>query len=146
MQIVIYSNNSDNRQVHKNITVIKTISVECFEESSILNPVFICAYDVSIFKANYLYVAYYGRYYYINDITIIDGHRMQISAHVDVLMTYAAQIQTLSVIIDKQDSLYPDKYYNDESFVVDDKTFNTTIVFPNELLNEGQYVLITAGG
>ena len=146
MQIVIYSNNSDNRQVHKNITVIKTISAECFEESSILNPVFICAYDVSIFKANYLYVASYGRSYYINDITIIDGHRMQISAHVDVLMTYAAQIQTLSVIIDKQDSLYPDKYYNDESFVVDDKTFNTTIVFPNELLNEGQYVLITAGG
>ena len=92
MQIVFYNNSSDNRQVDKNITAVKTVTAECFEESSILNPVLICAYDASLFSANYLYIEYYGRYYFINDITIIDGHRIKISAHVERVALLPASV------------------------------------------------------
>ena len=145
MQVDFYNNSSDNRQVVKKITAVKSITAECYEESSILNPMFICAYDVSLFKANYLYVAYYERYYYINDITIIDGHRMRISAHVDVLMTYSDQILDLKCIIDKQ-ATDKNMYINDGSYIITDKTFNQIVKFPSGLLDSGEFILITAGG
>lgn len=146
MQIIFYNNSCDNRQVDKNITAVKTVTAECFEDSSILNPVLICTYDAALFSANYLYIEYYGRYYFINDITIIDGHRIKISAHVDVLMTYAAQIKSLTVIVDKQKTLSGDNYFNDGSYVVDDRQSNNVVNFPNSLLDDGKYILITAGG
>lgn len=146
MEIIFYNNSSDNRQVKKNISSIKSMTAQCFNESSILNPVLICAYDVSLFSANYLYIPYYSRYYFINDITIIDGHRIKISAHVDVLMTYASQITGLQVIVDKQKTLNADAYFNDNSYVTDDRSTYATINFPNSFLDDGEFILITAGG
>lgn len=147
MEIKFYNNSSDNQVISKNITLIKSVSAEFFNDSSILNPKIVIKYDSSLFSSNYCFIEYLNsRYYYIDDITILNGSRMLISCSVDVLMTYATQIKGLTVIIDKQSEINTSPYYNDDSYLVDDKQFNTSLAFPNSLLTDGQYVLITAGG
>lgn len=58
----------------------------------VLNPVFELDYDSSILSCNYMYVQDLGRYYFINNIEIIN-HVITITGHVDVLKTYSAQIK-----------------------------------------------------
>lgn len=146
MNVVLYNNQSDNRVLDKILTEIKTVSAEFFKESSVLAPQIILKYDASLLNCNYLYISYMTRYYYVSDVTILDGGRMMLTCKVDVLKTYASQIKNLTVIVDKQKSIKDNTYYNDGSYVIDDRQTNNVINFPNSLLTDGQYILITAGG
>lgn len=146
MELTFYQNNSDKIQVVKNLTTIKTVSAQFYEQSSVLTPVVIMNYDSTLCTVNYFYLPYYGRYYFITDITVMDGNRMRITGKIDVLMSYATQIKSLQCIVDKQQPAFENKYINDGSYVVTDKEFNTVINFPSGLLDNGEFILITAGG
>ena len=56
-------------------------------------------------------------------------------------------IKSLTVILDKTQSIYKsNKYLDDGSFVVENKDFNTIYNFPNGFNEEGTFILICAGG
>ena len=90
MRVILYNNKSDNNVVNKQIVRIKNMSnVIIKENSSIINPVFIIknVTNQKIIKSNYLFSDDFNRYYYINNIVVINGGMFELHCSVDVLYT-----------------------------------------------------------
>lgn len=122
MNIGLYKNLSDKNHVDKNIEQLGidipgTLRSDC----SIINPVIqleaITGIDIK--HANYAYIPEFGRYYYINNITL-KNQLYELSMHVDVLMTYKYEIRANSAVISRQENKYnlylQDGVFKTESF------------------------------
>lgn len=90
------------------------------EETSVLKPVIrILSNDSSIYTYNYMYIAEFERYYFIDDIKSVNNNRWEISGHVDVLETYQNSILNQDAVIKRQQNKY-NLYLNDPDF----RTYN----------------------
>lgn len=100
-----------------------------------------------IYQYNYMYIEEFARWYYIDDISSIRNGLWQISASVDVLMSFKNDILKSEVIVDKiEDESKANLYLDDGSFVMDSRKYNEIKEFPNGLNENGSYILICAGG
>lgn len=105
MKIVLHNNKSGNNVVDKTLISDKEISgVFLKNDTSIINPVFLLTgFEVSQFTDyNYLYVPSFHRYYFIENFVAKTGKIVEISAHVDVLMTYKSDILASTQMIERQ--------------------------------------------
>ena len=108
MIIRFYKNLSDRNHVDKNITQIgSNVTGTLRDDCSIINPVIrleeFTGFDVT--ECNYAYIVEFGRYYYINNITLTNK-LYEISMHVDVLMTYRNEIRSNSAVVSRQENAY----------------------------------------
>lgn len=122
MKVIFYSVTDDPRVVDKTLgTAVKTITgVKTKADCSILTPTLELAYDSLITGCNYMYIEDWGRYYYIDELTL-SAQRLFVRAHVDVLKTYAAAIKSCTAILRRQ-ARYgagskTNLYLNDKAFV-----------------------------
>ena len=146
MNIKIYHNYSANNKLNKTITLLIEKNVKLKNETNIIRPTIILTGDISN-NMNYVYIPKFNRYYYIVDKKSINNEMYEIFLEVDVLMSFKEIILNLHCIIDKQQDLSNiNKYYNDGSFIVSSKEFIKTINFPNGFNENGEFILITAGG
>ena len=146
MNIKIYHNYSANNKLNKTITLLIEKNVKLKNETNITRPTIILTGDISN-NMNYVYIPKFNRYYYIVDKKSINNEMYEIFLEVDVLMSFKEIILNLHCIIDKQQDLTNiNKYYNDGSFIVSSKEFIKTINFPNGFNENGEFILITAGG
>lgn len=146
MNIKIYHNYSANNKLNKNISLLIEKNVKLKNETNITRPTIILTGDISN-NMNYVYIPKFNRYYYIVDKKSINNEMYEIFLEVDVLMSFKEIILNLHCIIDKQQDLSNiNKYYNDGSFIVSSKEFIKTINFPNGFNENGEFILITAGG
>ena len=146
MDINFYKNTSDNNVLNKNITLISTHNIKLKDECNIITPSILIHGDISN-DINYAYIEKWGRYYYVRDKKSLNNGIYEIFLKVDVLMSFKEKILNLQCIIDKQqDSTNINKYYDDGSFTVSSKEFIETINFPNGFNDNGEFILITAGG
>lgn len=100
-----------------------------------------------IYKYNYMYIAEFDRYYFIDDIETLGMSRWLIKAHVDVLYSFMYDILSTSAIIDKvEEETKANLYLDDGSFVMDSRKYNEIKEFPSGLNENGSYILICAGG
>lgn len=114
MNIDLYKCTDDKRVINKTLGTAKTLSnCELNDESSIINPSFIIDNDATVYDYNYVYIAYFGRYYYITDITVINGQQMLIKCAVDVLKSHASEILNCDVISRRNQNNY-DMYLPDD--------------------------------
>ena len=145
MNIILCNNPDEKNVIDKN--VIEGLNVSGFlkNPTSIINPVIEIQIDnPALF--NYAYIPDFNRYYFITNIRSIRVNLWEISMHVDVLKSYAEQIKSCAAIISDTEETESTPYMNSDIFraLVKDKT--DIINFPNGLLENGQYILITAGG
>ena len=146
MNINFYKNTSDNNVLNKNITLISTHNIKLKDECNIMTPSILIHGDISN-DINYAYIEKWGRYYYVRDKKSLNNGIYEIFLKVDVLMSFKEKILNLQCIIDKQqDTNNINKYYDDGSFTVSSKEFIETINFPNGFNDNGEFILITAGG
>lgn len=103
MNLVLYSNTSDNNVVSKSITQLKSMTGTLREACSITDPVIkVEGLTASQLKsANYAYISDFGRYYFITNIICV-GLLYEIHMHVDVLMSYASGIRSQTAVISRQ--------------------------------------------
>lgn len=147
MQVELCQNLSENNIINKNISVVDTASCTIKAPISVENPVLILDYDNDLQDINYIRINEFSRCYYITDIVNLTGHRYQITCKTDVLESFKSSILGLSVIIEKQENdVLANKYYNDGSFISSEKEFIYTKNFPQGFLDDGEFILITAGG
>lgn len=144
MNIKLYNNASDNNVVHKNITQIGSdISGVWKENTSMLAPVIIIN-KVDTTNVNYVYVADFGRYYYITDYTLMTGQRIALRLSVDVLMSWKQYYLPLEAVIARQENQW-NLYLNDEMF----KAYQNPLIqckkFPYGFTTQ-EFVLAVAGG
>ena len=145
MEIKFYQMSDDKRVIDKTLGTAKTLSTcQLIEPSSVINPSFTIDVDTSIYAYNYVYIAYFGRYYYINDITVIDGARMLVTCSVDVLKSFATQIKACTVNTRRNENNY-DMYLPDDR-PVESRAIRYSVKFPHSFDDEtNSYVLITVG-
>lgn len=148
MNIKLMYTDSENNTIGKRISNKADVTAIIKGSISVENPVLILNYNGDISKnINYVYIEEYNRYYYINDIINLTGGRYEIHCSVDVLESFKDKILKLKAVIDKQKGREQSNlYYDDNSFKLLNKEFNAVINFPNGFLNEGEFILITAGG
>lgn len=151
MHITLYNNISDRRTLNKSISAVADFeNAKMVENFNISTPQFIISYDVSLLTSvNYCYCVETNRYYHITDITVLTGGRVQLNCICDVLMSYKNDINALTALCVRNETL------NNQRIV--DKNFPTTgdtnikaIQFSNSSLinpnsNAECFVLIVSG-
>lgn len=148
MNIKLCSSVSEIVAINKDVSIIDNVSATIKGALSVENPVLILQYKSDIqSKVNYVYIPEYNRYYFVTDIINLTGGRYELHCKVDVLMSFKDYILNLSCIVDKQSSKdNANMYLDDGSFVVQSKEFVDTINFPRGFNDNGEFILITAGG
>lgn len=98
MQMILYNNKSDNRELNKTLVQLSTVEIKLKNDDEIVNPLVILSGAYLPPSANYAYVAALSRYYYINGQRIMPGNQLELSLKVDVLMSWQAVIKKAQVI------------------------------------------------
>lgn len=145
MDITFYQNVSDKRVINKtlNIAYVRT-GCELIDETSIINPIFTVDMNAGLYQYNYVYIPYFNRYYFIDDITVIDGTRLMVKCTIDVLMSYASQILECEINSRRNEKSY-DMYLPDDR-TIESRYIRYSVKFPHSFKDEtGSYVLITVG-
>ena len=115
------------------------------EQSSIIDPEILIEAE-NLARYNYMYIAEFKRFYYINDLTSVRTGLWRVKGHVDVLNTYRSEIKSHQAIISKQEKTNDaELYFDDSSFIVKNQKYIETVNFPSGLNQNGEYILITAG-
>ena len=148
MDVKLYNTNDEQNVIGKQKTLIDTASCVIKGNISYENPVLLLAYDGNVADSiNYMEIPELNRFYFITDMLNLTGGRYEIHAKVDVLESFKAAIKALSVIVDKvNDQNTGNLFLDDGSFITENKEFSTVLNFPDGFNDEGEYILITAGG
>lgn len=91
MNVIFAKVTDEKNQIVKTLRNQTTKVCVLKDNCSVVNPVLTLAYDSNILTKNYCYIAEFGRYYYITDITFANK-TLIVSLHCDVLMSYRDDI------------------------------------------------------
>lgn len=144
--ISLFKTVSKNNRVVKTLTDEKRLSGELRNQTSVLNPSIIIESADNISTYNFAYISEFGRYYYITDIMSIRTNCWLVSMRCDVLMSYKDEIRSMNVILNNTQETGLSNYLSSPNWVNLVKTKTDIKTFPKGLSNEGEFILITAGG
>lgn len=141
--IVLYNNDSEKNRVTKTLRELRTYTGTLRDESSIIDPVILVAENIaSIAKGNYLYINEFGRYYFVTGLKSVRTGLTEISAHVDVLMSFADEIKSNNAILNRSENNW-NLYLNDGSLRVYANSIVLTKKFPSGFTTQN-YVMAIA--
>ena len=145
MIIKLYISRNEKNVLNKSLSDPFELEGHLKGETSIVNPV-ITIDNENPALYNYVYIESFGRYYFVTDIKSIRTNIWELYLHVDVLMSFKEQIKNCSAVIDTTEKTGLNDYLSNDGYqrLVKDKT--DIINFPYGLLENGEYILITAGG
>lgn len=142
--IMLQISYSEKNRLDKQISDVLVISGTLKAETSLINPVVVCAADLStIADVNYMTIPAFGRKYFVTDIRSIRDGICEITAHVDVLTTYRYQIRNNTAIISKQEHDW-NLYLNDGSLQIYQNSIVLTKAFPSGFSTQ-EFVIAVAG-
>ena len=138
IKVSLGTNNSDDRELTKDITwaavgdpASTEIDCDVYNPVDRLNPIILLSKDkVDLTNINYMYIPEFGRYYFITNIIGASGNRAEVHGHVDVLMSFDAQIRESHVIAERSTSNY-------NFFLHDNLRLNNSYLI-NQYVNIGQ--------
>lgn len=109
MKLTLYTNNSSDEVVTKDITQLVELNGTLREGCSIIDPI-IRISDTSFNNAhaaacNYAKIDEFGRYYFVNDI-VSTGKFWEIHMHCDVLSSFQTDLKKLDAIIARNENKY----------------------------------------
>lgn len=116
MEIKLYQNTSPKNYLTKNLIQEKSVSGELSANCSLSDPVINLALDNNILVYNYCYIQAFQRYYYIEKV-VINNKMMELTLHVDVLMSYKNDILLSQGIVTRSNI--------GDSYIADDKVLQT---------------------
>lgn len=142
-QITLYTQGQDEHDINKNLTLVGTY------ECQLKTPVDAEAPEILLnatnLRANYGYIAEYGRYYYLTPVT--QHNQMTVYKGLsDVLMSFKAGILASPAVIARNPWKY-NKYVHDPKLPIEARTARATFRFPNNHFNGSNncYILTTIG-
>lgn len=144
--ISLFKTASENNRVVKVLTDEKQLSGELRNQTSVLNPTIRIESADNISGYNYCYISEFGRYYYITDIVSVRTNCWVVSLRCDVLMSYKDEIQSMNVILNNTQETGLSNYLASPNWVSLVKTKTDIKSFPSGLSEQGEFILITAGG
>lgn len=145
MDLTLCINSSEKNKINKSLSEIRTYSGTLKEETSVVNPVILIEIDNPTMY-NYAYIPEFRRYYFIDDITSVRKNLWRLSLSVDVLESFKNEILELSAIISDTENYGKDAYMSGDVWKTTVKESTHIINFSGGLSENGEYILITAGG
>lgn len=145
MNIILYNNKSPKNKIGKNLTNANNITGSLRGETSTSN-IQLLLNIVDLNPYNYMYIADFGKYYFITNIISVRTGLWLVSASIDVLESYKNEILQLNVILSDTESVGSKQYRNGSCWDVLVKDKTDIISFSDGLLPTGEFILITAGG
>ena len=143
-QVLLQTNNSEKNKLDKDLVTISTISGTLKNETSIIDPVILIEADLtSLVSCNYITIPSFGRSYFVTNIRSIRRNLVEVSAHVDVLSSFASQIRNNVAIVRRQENRW-NLYLNDGVFKVYQNPMVLTREFPTGF-STFEFVLAVAG-
>lgn len=144
MDIVFYINKSPKNKIGKTLTLATSYTGTLRAECSITRPVFHLEADAV--SGNYFYVEAFNRYYFVKELTAVRNGLWEVRGQVDVLESFENEIKAQNVILSDTSAAGGDPYVNNDVYVTKVKKKTDIVTFPNGLLTDGEFILITAGG
>lgn len=124
MQITLYTCTSDHRTIDKSASLSpasvfidgsSTANGTLKNPCSVTDPVITCeVLNAGAVNFNYMYIQEFRRYYFVNDIVILQNNLVEIHAHVDVLFSFMSAIKYSRGFVSRREQ-------NLEPFVADAK-------------------------
>lgn len=147
MEIKLYTTTSPRKKIIKSLNNANVLNGTFRSQTSAMSPTFTIETGYEIMQYNYCYIPIFNRYYYINKIKALRNNLFELELTCDVLMSNADAILSNVAIIDKveqNESAY--LYINDGSYINTNRMKNSIINYPQGFLDNGEFILITAGG
>lgn len=147
MTIRLYNNSSDARVLSKQITKLGSdITCRLTDECTVEDPSFKMTLSSDFLSANYLYVADWNKYYFIQDRTILNNNEIVLNCHIDVLMSFKDSLLNSQIVAERSssdiDDYIPDTVVADRGTV---KQYFRRITTTPFSLETNCYVLHLAG-
>ena len=149
MEIRLYHTTSPDNRMVKYLTNASVMQGNLRDTSNIVNPIILVERDLTQMADvyNYAYIPEFRRYYFITDMQSYRNNFVLLSLSVDVLFSFRNEILNNVAIVDKaQQEEFSNIYYDDGSFVTEARDFYTIKTFNNGFNDNGEFILITAGG
>ena len=145
----LFYNKSDDRVVSKKLTTIYDAEIKLLDNTDMIRPEISLASDIDLKKCNYMYIADFHRFYYIDSIEY-EHQRYFIKGRVDVLSSIYPFIKDKTVISKRSANLF-NLYINDDRLNLRAETRTLTIPFPGGFERVGggkdfDFVLTVNGG
>lgn len=141
--IKLYQTTSDKRTVNKAILSVMNDTAEIWGDCDLLAPSLVLNVAPGI-NFNYLQILdapFNGRYYFVDDITIMQNGIMRVSCSIDVLMSHKSDIKKETAILARQTNL-ANLYFNDPDLPIENRNNVSFKLFPKGLENHAYYYLL----
>jgi len=133
--VTFYKTSDDPKEMNKTITPIgNAVNYNLTRPCSVLSPVFTASYNSDFAGANYCQIGSpFNRYYFITDINLIPGGKMEVICKVDPLMSWRDGIKKSKGTIVRAEhplhgtQLYDSKYPLTPKMQLDVRTFSGTV-------------------
>lgn len=142
MILKLYRNTAENNRVDKTSYLTEVISIDgkLRDASSVLTPTIQMEFsdDVGITDFvgfNYAYIPDFGRYYFVQDVTVIRTNIMVVQLIVDPLMSFKTGILALSAYIERNENEYSDNLVDDAIPLARNKIVTEVPPIPGSLVN-----------
>lgn len=145
MQINLYITSDEKNVIEKRMSLPYVIEGSLKNESSVVDPTIVIR-DENPINYNYCYIESFRRYYFITNMRSIRNNVWELYLHVDVLMSYKEQIKQCPVILETSEQTGVSPYVTSDAYQTTVKTKTDIISFSSGLSDNGEYILITAGG
>ena len=133
MDVYIYKNTDDERKLNKTLSVQRSVIANIKGTCSITAPTLILSYQGVDF--NYIYVPAWSRYYFVTDIAVTTGGRVEVRCKVDVLMSNIDEILNLNCLILRQENeTLCNKYLVDNKMLANTVKEETVESFGEEVI------------
>lgn len=144
MNIVLCNNNSEKNKINKTLTNQHTFTGTLKEETNVTNPVILMELENPT-NYNYAYIPEFRRFYYIDDFVVVRSGLWRVSLSVDVLESFKNEILNTPVLISDSENIN-NNYLTGNVWKSNVKESTSIINFPTGLSENGEFILITAGG
>ena len=88
MILSLFKTNNDSRTCIKVLEQIANLNIQPNAELNLLKPSLTIPYSNTYLTANYCYIDEFNRYYFINDMSLLNGKMLSVSCSVDPLTSF----------------------------------------------------------
>lgn len=143
--IVFYNNTAAANVLDKTsyLNELQTINGLMYDTFNLINTTLLVRYFNN--NSNYCYIRELNKYFFIENVEIVDNTKVKLTLKLDVLQTFKDEIKELYVTISERETA--NGYINNRSVIYDIRPNFDKIDFPNTVFDEtGQIIMLTIKG
>lgn len=146
--VILYQYDGSPVRVPKTKTHVATRQCAFVTNVNEQSPdIYMTAEGIDPSRTNYMYIDTFNRYYWIRDNYLDANGRLHLVGKVDVLESVANQLLGLPAVVDKIElPEYSNRYLDDGSWINENRSYTEVLPFANGFNENGEFILITAGG